>query len=65
MPRSMEAGSNTQFCTTLKGFTWSEGDNIIIRSIAITDPETNNTVGEIGLASSKEDEAPNSSGGLP
>ena len=53
MPRSMEAGTKTQYCITLKGFTSSEDVQFIMRTITIINPETNLTAGQQGLASGK------------
>ena len=53
MPRGMEAGTTTQYCMTLKGYTSTDDVNFISRTITIINPETNATLGRQELVSGK------------
>ena len=57
MPQGMEAGTNTQYCITLKGYT-SDDVQFIYKSVKIINPQTNGTEEQQGSVSGKRGDQP-------
>ena len=60
----MEAGTTTQYCVTLKGYT-ADDVQFIYRSVVIRNPENNQTVKEQGAVSGKKGNQPGKYLGIP